>query len=156
MRVYIKKQEETLINNNTQQKKTKKSFNIIKVGSGEMTHVHGETIDKNGKVMKITSERKRVGHFSQFTNKNQQYKLKSGDVYSIFDEPNMGKLFGNLSAIKTEKSKKKISKKSTKKTSDITKKTSDVTKKDSKKTKKSTKSKKSIKSEKITKKILKK
>jgi len=112
MRVYIKKQEETVVNSSVPNKKmTKRTFNIVKVGNGEMSCVHGETIDKNGKVMRITSERKRVGDYKQFIHNNnntQPYKLKSGDIYSIFDEPNMGKLFAEKSIVK--KGKKSVKK----------------------------------------------
>lgn len=138
MRVYIKKQEETVVNNSAPNKKmTKRTFNIVKVGNGEMSRVHGETIDKNGKVMRITSERKRVGDYKQFIHNNnntQPYKLKSGDIYSIFDEPNMGKLFTEKSIVKkgSVKGKKSVKKgKTTKSKKSSTKKEKKSTKKNS-------------------------
>ena len=51
MKIYVQKQIQTLYTPNN--KKQSMKFNIIKQNENKINHIHGETVDTKGQVLKI-------------------------------------------------------------------------------------------------------
>ena len=83
--MYVQKQIQTLYTPN--QKKQSIKFNIIKNnGKGGINHIHGQTVDDKGHVLKINLKKYVISNFRQHVKNNDSYKLNSKEVYKIYDE----------------------------------------------------------------------
>lgn len=140
MKIYVQKQIQSLYTPN--QKKQSMKFNIIKNnGKGGINHIHGQTVDDKGRILKINLKKYRISDFRQHLKNNDSYKLNSNEVYKIYDE---SKIKSKPKSLKTKSKTMDKKKKLSSKTVDKKKKTS--SKKTSKTTsKKIDKKKKSLK-----------
>jgi len=84
MKIYVQKQIQTLYTPNEKKKSVK--FNIIKQNETGINHIHGQTIDTKGQVLKINLKKYRISDFRQHIKNNDSYKLNSNEVYKIYDE----------------------------------------------------------------------
>jgi len=82
MKIYVQKQTLYTPNN----KKQSMKFNIIKQNENKVNHIHGETIDNKGKVLKIKLKRYKIANFKSHIKNNDSYKLNSNEIYQIYDE----------------------------------------------------------------------
>ena len=155
MKIYVQKQIQSLYT--PTEKKQSIKFNIIKQkNNNTINHIHGETVNDKGKVLKINLKKYKISDFKQHIKNNDSYRLTSNDVYKIYDESKIKsiKVVKPLHTIKSTKSVKSIhKKKSTKSVKPLDKKKS--TKKSVKplhKKKKISKPKKTLDKKKLTKK----
>lgn len=117
MKIYVQKQIQTLYTPNN--KKQSMKFNIIKQNDNKINHIHGETMDNKGQVLKIKLKKYKITDFKTHIKNNDSYKLNSNEIYQIYDESKIK--IKPLKTIKTktktvDEKKKSSSKKSSKTT----------------------------------------
>jgi len=135
MKIYVQKQIQTLYTPNN--KKQSMKFNIIKQNENKINHIHGQTVDDKGHVLKINLKRFKISDYKQHVKNNNSYKLNSNEIYKIYDESKIKIKPKSIDKKKktSTKTSKSIDKK--KKTSTKTSKSMDKKKKTSTKTSKS-------------------
>ena len=84
MKIYVQKQIQTLYTPNN--KKQSMKFNIIKQNENKINHIHGQTVDDKGHVLKINLKRFKISDYKQHVKNNNSYKLNSNEIYKIYDE----------------------------------------------------------------------
>ena len=85
MKIYVQKQIQSLYT--PTEKKQSIKFNIIKQkNNNTINHIHGETVNDKGKVLKINVKKYKISDFRQHVKNNSSYKLNSNEVYKIYDE----------------------------------------------------------------------
>ena len=84
MKIYVRKQIQTLYTPNN--KKQSMKFNIIKQNENKINHIHGETVDNKGQVLKIKLKKYKITDFKTHIKNNDSYKLNSNEIYKIYDE----------------------------------------------------------------------
>jgi hypothetical protein len=84
MKIYVQKQIQTLYTPNN--KKQSMKFNIIKENENKINHIHGETVDNKGRVLKIKLKKYKISDFKSHIKNNDSYKLNSNEIYKIYDE----------------------------------------------------------------------
>ena len=142
MKIYVQKQIQTLYTPNN--KKQSMKFNIIKQNETGINHIHGQTVDDKGHILKINLKRFKINDYKQHVKNNDSYKLNSNEIYKIYDE---SKIKSKPKSLKTVDKKKKTSSKTVdKKKKTTSSKSSKSTKSsiDKKKKKTSTKPSKSM------------
>ena len=149
MKIYVQKQIQTLYTPNN--KKQSMKFNIIKQNETGINHIHGQTVDDKGHVLKINLKRFKINDYKQHIKNNDSYKLNSNEIYKIYDE---SKIKSKPKSLKSVDKKKKTSSK-TSKSIDKKKKTTSSKSSINKKKKTSTKPSKSMDKKAIIKKKLK-
>ena len=139
MKIYVQKQIQSLYT--PIEKKQSIKFNIIKQkNNNTINHIHGETVNDKGKVLKINLKKYKISDFRQYLKNNSSYKLNSNEVYKIYDESKIKRISKSLKTKpKTVDKKKKSSSIKTSKTVDKKKKSSTKTSKTVDKKKKSLK-----------------
>lgn len=99
MKIYVQKQIQTLyIPTN---KKQSIKFNIIKQNEDKINHIHGQTVDNKGQVLKIKLKKYKITDFKAHIKNNNSFKLNSAEIYKIYDE-------SKIKAKKEDKKKKSI------------------------------------------------
>jgi hypothetical protein len=120
MKIYVQKQIQTLYTPNN--KKQSMKFNIIKQNESGINHIHGQTVDNKGHVLKINLKKYKINDYIKHVKNNDAYKLNSNEIYKIYDE---SKIKSKPKSLKTvDKKKKKTSSTKTSKSIDKKKKTS--------------------------------
>ena len=109
MKIYVQKQIQTLYTPNN--KKQSMKFNIIKQNETGINHIHGQTVDDKGHVLKINLKRFKINDYKQHVKNNDSYKLNSNEIYKIYDE---SKIKSKPKSLKTVDKKKKTSTKTSK------------------------------------------
>jgi hypothetical protein len=84
MKIYVQKQIQTLYTPNN--KKQSMKFNIIKQNENKINHIHGETVDTKGQVLKIKLKKYKISNFREHVKNNDSFKLNSNEIYKIYDE----------------------------------------------------------------------
>ena len=85
MKIYVQKQIQALYTPGEKKKSMK--FNIIKkYNNNSINHIHGQTIDEKGQILKINLKKYKISDFKQHIKNNDSYRLTSNDVYKIYDE----------------------------------------------------------------------
>jgi len=109
MKIYVQKQIQSLYTPNEKKKLIK--FNIIKQNETGIKHIHGQTIDNKGHVLKINLKKYKISDFKQNIKNNDSYKLKSNEIYKIYDE---SKIKNKTKPVSKKTTKKPVDKKKTK------------------------------------------
>ena len=122
MKIYVQKQIQSLYT--PTEKKQSIKFNIIKhKNNNTINHIHSETVNDKGKVLKINLKKYKISDFRQHLKNNSSYKLNSNEVYKIYDESKIKRISKSLKTKpKTVDKKKKSSSKKPSKTLDKKKK----------------------------------
>ena len=109
MKIYVQKQIQSLYT--PTEKKQSIKFNIIKQkNNNTINHIHGETVNDKGKVLKINLKKYKISDFRQYLKNNSSYKLNSNEVYKIYDESKIKRISKSLKTKpKTVDKKKKSS-----------------------------------------------
>ena len=124
MKIYVQKQIQSLYT--PTEKKQSIKFNIIKQkNNNTINHIHGETINDKGKVLKINLKKYKISNFREHVKNNSSYKLNSNEVYKIYDESKIKRISKSLKTKPKTVDKKKKSSTKTSKTVDKKKKSSD-------------------------------
>jgi hypothetical protein len=110
MKIYVQKQIQTLYTPNN--KKQSMKFNIIKQNESSINHIHGESIDNKGHVLKIKLKKYKISDFRQHIKNKDSYKLNSNEIYKIYDESKIKSITKSLKTV--DKKKKKPSTKTSK------------------------------------------
>lgn len=116
MKIYVQKQIQTLYTPNN--KKQSMKFNIIKQNDNKINHIHGETVDNKGQILKIKLKKYKITDFKTHIKNNDSYKLNSNEIYQIYDESKIKRkpLKTKTKTKPVDKKKKSSSKKSSKST----------------------------------------
>ena len=124
MKIYVQKQIQSLYT--PTEKKQSIKFNIIKQkNNNTINHIHGETVNDKGKVLKINLKKYKISNFRQYVKNNSSYKLNSNEIYKIYDESKIKRISKSLKTKpKTVDKKKKSSSTKPSKTVDEKKKSS--------------------------------
>lgn len=95
MKIYVQKQIQSLYT--PTEKKQSIKFNIIKQkNNNTINHIHGETVNDKGKVLKINLKKYKISDFKQHLKNNSSYKLNSNEVYKIYDESKIKRISKSL------------------------------------------------------------
>ena len=99
MKIYVQKQIQTLYTPTNKKQSIK--FNIIKQNEDKINHIHGQTVDNKGQVLKIKLKKYKITDFKAHIKNNNSFKLNSAEIYKIYDE-------SKIKAKKEDKKKKSI------------------------------------------------
>jgi hypothetical protein len=129
MKIYVQKQIQSLYT--PTEKKQSIKFNIVKQNESGINHIHGQTIDNKGRILKINLKKYKISNFKQHIKNNDSYKLNSKEVYKIYDESKIKSKSKSKSKPKSLKTKSKTVDKKKKSSIASTKKIVDKKKKSS-------------------------
>ncbi len=99
MKIYVQKQIKTLYTPTN--KKQSIQFNIIKQNEDKINHIHGQTVDNKGQMLKIRLKKYKIADFKAHIKNNSFFKLNSAEIYKIYDE-------SKIKAKKEDKKKKSV------------------------------------------------
>ena len=84
MKIYVQKQIKTLYTPTN--KKQSIQFNIIKQNEDKINHIHGQTVNNKGQMLKIRLKKYKIADFKAHIKNNSSFKLNSAEIYKIYDE----------------------------------------------------------------------